>query len=311
MVLSHGSDQAEGLRRVLARHAQAGVMQTLVVIGAPGIGKTSCVINIGAELDAQGLPLRCIDSERAGDGPDDAETLLVLSPGIDAITRARVTLAVGLNRRFHPNMIELARRARDGTLGTIGTINAELTAATGFHRPGTSWRVNATEEPAGAMVSIGVHLVDAMMHIAGRVREVVCVAANRGGPHGDDTTHLMLQFDSGVTGLIYCSVAAARNHRIAVYGTKGFAEVLKPQMDTFRFIPVVEGHASHLARIPEPEVIEVPGFNYVGQSLKTFAHCIRDGLPYPISTTDILHGVAVLEAAIRSAATKKPVQVTD
>lgn len=238
-------------------------------------------------------------------------TLVSARAAVAAVERAKVSLAVGLNRRFHPNMIELTRRVRDGALGTISTMNAELTAATGFHRPKTSWRTLAAEEPAGAMVSIGVHLVDAMMHMAGRVREVVCVAANRGGPHGDDTTHLMLQFDSGVTGLIYCSVAAARNHRIAVYGTKGFAEVLKPQMDTFRFIPVVEGHASHLARIPEPEVIEVPGFNYVGQSLMAFAHCIRDGLPYPISTTDILHGVAVLEAAIRSAATKKPVQVTD
>ena len=238
-------------------------------------------------------------------------TLSSARAAVDAVERAKVTLAVGLNRRFHPNMIELTRRVRAGALGTIGAMNAELTAATGFHRPKTSWRVDAKEEPAGAMVSIGVHLVDAMMHMAGRVREVYCVAANRGGPHGDDTTHLMLQFESGVTGLIYCSVAATRNHRLSVYGTKGFAEVLKPQMDTLRFIPIVEGHASHLARLPEPEVIEAPGFNYVGKSLTEFARCINEGAAYPISTSDVLHGVAVLEAAIQSAATKKPVQVTD
>jgi predicted dehydrogenase len=238
-------------------------------------------------------------------------TLAGARAAMDAVERAQVTLAVGLNRRFHPNMIELTRRVRSGALGTISAMNAELTAATGFHRPKTSWRVDAAEEPAGAMVSIGVHLVDAMMHMAGRVREVYCVAANRGGPHGDDTTHVMLQFASGVTGLIYCSVAATRNHRIAVYGTQGFAEVLKPQMDTFRFIPTVAGHASHLARIPDPEVIEVPGFNYVGKSLTEFARCIREDVAYPISAADILHGVAVLEAAIQSAITKKPVQVTD
>jgi predicted dehydrogenase len=238
-------------------------------------------------------------------------TLASARAAVDAVERAKVTLAVGLNRRFHPNMIELTRRVREGRLGTLGTMNAELTAATGFHRPKTSWRTLASEEPAGAMVSIGVHLVDAMLHMAGRVREVYCVAANRGGPHGDDTTHLLLQFASGVTGQIYCSVAATRNHRIAVYGTQGFAEVLKPQMDTFRFIPTVAGHASHLARIPEPEVIEAPGFNYVGKSLTEFARCINEGAAYPISSADVLHGVAVLEAAIQSAAAKKPVQVTD
>ncbi len=86
---------------------------------------------------------------------------------VDGVTRARVTLAVGLNRRFHPNMLELTQRVRSGALGTIGTLNAELTAATGFHRPHTSWRVSAAEEPAGAMVSIGVHLVDAMMNMVG------------------------------------------------------------------------------------------------------------------------------------------------
>ena len=180
-------------------------------------------------------------------------TLASARAAVDAVARAKVTLAVGLNRRFHPNMIELTRR----------------------------------------------------------VREVYCVAANRGGPHGDDTTHLMLQFDSGVSGLIYCSVAATRNHRIAVYGTQGFAEVLKPRMDTFRFIPTVAGHASHLARIPEPEVIEAPGFNYVAKSLTEFARCINEGSAYPICAADVVHGVAVLEAAIQSAATKEPVQVTD
>ena len=238
-------------------------------------------------------------------------TLASAHAAVDAVTRAGVTLAVGLNRRFHPNMLELTRRVRAGELGTIGTLHAELTAATGFHRPTTSWRTLAAEEPAGAMVSIGVHLVDAMMNMVGRVREVYCVAANRGGPHGDDTTHLMLQFECGVTGLIYCSVAATRNHRTAVYGTRGFAEVLKPQMDVLRFIPIVTGNASHLARIPAPEVIEHAGYNYVGKSLTEFARCIRESAPYPISTIDVLHGVAVLEAAIKSAAAKRPVQVTD
>jgi predicted dehydrogenase len=238
-------------------------------------------------------------------------TLAAARRAIAAVERAGVTLAVGLNRRFHPHMIELTRRVRAGELGVISSMIADLTAATGFHRPTGSWRTLAEEEPAGAMVSIAVHLVDAMVNLAGPVREVYCVASNRGGPHGDDTTHLMLQFASGATGLIYCSVCATRHHRLAVYGTRAFAEVVRPQMNGLRFIPLVEGRASHMAKPPEPEVHELAGFNYVGESLDEFARCIRDNTPFPIRHTDILHGVAVLESAIRSNREKRPVQISD
>ena len=230
---------------------------------------------------------------------------------LEAVKLAGVTLGVGLNRRFHPNMIELIDRVKTGKLGVIGSMNAELTATSGFYRPTTSWRVREDEEPAGALVSVGIHLIDAMVAMAGPVSHVHCVASCRGGPHGNDTTHLMLQFTSGVTGLIYCSVAAARNHRIAVYGTQGFAEILKPQMDTFRFIPSVSGRASHLAKIPEAEVIERPGFNYVGESLKHFAQCIEHKTPYPISANDLLHEERILAAAIESASTHHQIQIVD
>ena len=65
---------------------------------------------------------------------------------------------------------------------------------------------------------------------------------------------------------------------------------------------------------PEPEVFEHAGYNYVSESLDEFVRCIREKKPYPITPEDILHGVAVLEAAIcsnRSSREKKPVQVTD
>lgn len=228
---------------------------------------------------------------------------------IHAATEAGVVVAVGFNRRFHPSICELRHRVKSGRLGIIGSIIAELTATAAFYRQNGSWRLSREEEPAGAMAGIGIHLVDGMIDIVGRIREVYCVAEHRAGPHGDDTTSLLLKFENGVTGLAFCSAAAARNFRFAVYGSKGFAEVLKPTMETFRFIPAVEGLASHLARIPEPEVIETPGFNSIAGELTRFAQCIRNGQPYPIPFEDILHGVCVFEAAVESARTQRPVPV--
>ena len=228
---------------------------------------------------------------------------------VRAAEDAGVVLAVGFNRRFHPSIRELKSRVQSGRLGAIGSIIAELTATSAFYRPDDSWRTDPREEPAGAMAGIGVHLVDGMIDIAGRIREVYCVVQQRAGSHGDDTTSLILNFENGVTGLAFCSIAAARNFRMAVYGAKGFAEVLTPTMDLFRFIPAVEGRASHLAQIPDAEEIVTPGFNSTTAELAQFARCILDRQQYPVPLGEVLHGVCVFDAAVESARIKRPVIV--
>jgi predicted dehydrogenase len=133
----------------------------------------------------------------------------------------------------------------------------------------------------------------------------------RAGPHGDDTTSLVLNFENGVTGLAFCSIAAARNFRLAVYGAGGFAEVLTPTMDVFRFIPAVEGRASHLARIPDAEEIETRDFNSTTAELAQFAACILERQPYPVLLDEVLHGACVFDAAVESARIKQAVMVRD
>ncbi len=229
---------------------------------------------------------------------------------ISAAENARVVLAVGFNRRFHPSIIELRRRVHGGELGAVGSIIAEMTATSAFYRASDSWRLDPAEEPAGALAAIGIHLVDAMIDLGGRIREVYCVSQQRAATHGEDTTSLIARFENGVTGLAFCSVAAARNFRVAVYGSKGFAEVVSPTMDRLRFIRAVEGRASHQAAIPDAEEIEAPGFNTVAAELSEFARSVLDGRPYPVPVAEVLHGVCVFVAAVQSARTGLPVAVS-
>lgn len=230
---------------------------------------------------------------------------------IDAAAAAGVVLAVGFNRRFHPSMRELRRRVKSGALGVIGSVIAELTATSAFYRSGNSWRVDRAEEPAGAMAGTGVHLVDSMIDTVGRIGEVHCISEQRASPHGEDSTSLLVRLENGATGLAFGSIAAARNYRFAVYGSKGFAEVVGPLMDTFRFIPAVEGRASHLSQIPDAEEIVTPGFQSIAEELTQFAACVRAGQAYPIPLEEVLHGVCVFEAAVESASSRRPVAVRD
>lgn len=218
-----------------------------------------------------------------------------------AADRAGVVLAVGFNRRFHPSMARLRQAAAAGRFGTPVTISAEQTALHGLGLAQDSWRAQSTESPAGAMTAIGVHLVDGMIDLMGPIRQVFAQVARRAAPHGDDTTDVLLRFENGASGHIFCSTAATPHYRMAIYGTEAFAEIVGHTMSSFRLVPAAAGHA--------PEVVETPDFNMLTAELEAFAAAVRGGTPFPTPLGQILHGVAVFEAVARSAASGQAVTV--
>jgi predicted dehydrogenase len=224
---------------------------------------------------------------------------------VNAAEKAGITLAVGFNRRFHPSMVRMRDAVKSGALGTIVTINAEQTALHGLALTPEAWRAQPEEAPGGAMTAIGVHLVDGMIDLLGRVREVNAMVTRRAATMADDTTSVQLRFESGVLGQVFCSTAATPHYRFAAYGTAGFAEILGHPMATYRLIPATTDHR----RPAEPVVTETPGFNMLTAELEAFAASIACGQPFPTPLSEVLHGVAVFEAILRSAEQRRPVGV--
>ncbi len=224
---------------------------------------------------------------------------------LNAAERAGIVLGVGFNRRFHPSMA-LLKTAMQDRLGTIATISAEQTALHGLALTEDAWRAQATESPGGAMTAIGVHLIDGMIDLNGPIREVFAQVSRRAATLADDTTDILLRFANGASGHVFCSTAATPNYRMAVYGTGGFAEILGHPMATFRLIPALVGE--HRAT-GKPEVTETLDFNMLSAELEAFAAAIEAGRPFPTPLTEILHGVEVFEAILRSASTNRPQQI--
>jgi predicted dehydrogenase len=223
-----------------------------------------------------------------------------------AADQAGVVLAVGFNRRFHPSMGRLRDAVTSGRLGTLVTISAEQTALHGITMAQDAWRARSDEAPAGAMTAIGVHLVDGMIDLFGPIRQVYAEVARRAAPLADDTTDVLLRFQNGASGHIFCSTAATPHYRMAVYGTQGFAEVLGHQMTTFRLIPAGQGGVLHPG---EAAVTETAGFNMLKAELEAFAASIAAGRPFPTPLEQIMHGVAVFEAIAESAVRGEAVTV--
>jgi predicted dehydrogenase len=227
---------------------------------------------------------------------------------LDAAARAGIVLGVAYPRRFHPAMIELKARVEDGRIGVVSHCESAQASPTGLTMPAEYWRADPKEAPAGAMTATGVHNLDAMIYLFGRIDEVYCTSLRRLMPRLEDTTTVMLALANGVSATLYCSLVTAAAYRFAVYGSKGCVELATPDIQ-FRFTLAVQPPPIGRHTAPAPEIIEYKGFNPLAAELEGFAAAINGERPYPITADEVLHGVAAFEAIVRSAALHQPVKV--
>ncbi len=208
-------------------------------------------------------------------------------------------------------MVELRRRLHDGRLGTIVAMVAQHITSTGQFVPPDNWRATPEESPAGALTAVGVHALDHMIEFAGRVFDVRSITARTIPGPSDDTTSVLLNFESGATGSIFCSVATATNFNFTLYGSKGMAEISRPNLQTLRFVAVSDQPPTGQVAAPPDEVEEHPDFDMLHAELTEFARCIQERRPYPVAIGEILHGMSVFDAIVESARTDTIVRVRE
>jgi predicted dehydrogenase len=223
---------------------------------------------------------------------------------IAAANKAGVQVVVGQNRRFHPAMGELRERVRSGALGTVLHVEATEGGPSAIGLMPDNWRSLRSEWPAGGMTPMGIHLIDGMVDLFGTVASVYCQSVHRVVEADvDDTTSALLQFDNGMTGYIGIMMATRPQLRFAVHGTDAIATIRERSYNFLDIVPF-EG---------EPENFDYGDYKMDGDALaaelEAFAGAVEDRAPYPIPHDQIIHAVAVLEAIIKSAETRAPVEV--
>ena len=120
---------------------------------------------------------------------------------LDAAARAGIVLAVAYPRRFHPSVAELKGRIADGRLGVLSHCQSEQTAPAGLSMRADYWRSDPVEAPAGAMTATGVHSVDLLIHLFGRIDEVYCLSHRRVMARLEDTTAVLFGLANGMSPL--------------------------------------------------------------------------------------------------------------
>jgi len=216
---------------------------------------------------------------------------------VRACADAKHVLAVGFNWRYQPALREIRRMVHDGRLGRLLHIEGNFNGPSVYRFPREHWRQQAEEGPAGGMTGRGVHVVDAMLYLAGPVASVVAQSERLTLDYGlDDTTSMLFKFASGSTGYLGTVIATAEGWRMQVLGSKGWAKVGSiPHLHTWSLTTCMVN--------AQPTVIDYPQTSTERLELEGFADAIEGRAPYACPPEDALHGVAVLEAIVKSART--------
>ena len=226
----------------------------------------------------------------------------------------------------------LIRQAREmiakGQLGAIRVVQVEyaqdwLTEPTEGKQ--AEWRTDpARSGLGGATGDIGTHAFNLASFVTGLTAESLSADLQSfvGGRKLDDNAHVMLRFDGGARGMLWCSQVAPGNEnglRLRVYGDKGGLEWAQENPNQLWFTPFGEpkrlltrggagstGDAARVTRIPagHPEGY-LEGFATIYREAADAIAARKAGQPVPAdviypTVADGLAGVQFVAACVQS-----------
>jgi predicted dehydrogenase len=222
-----------------------------------------------------------------------------------------VTLGVGYNWRYQPALREIRRLIDDGTLGRVMHLEGNFCGPSAYRFPKGHWRHDRDEVPAGGMTGRGVHVVDAMLYLAGHIEQVTAAQSFRlAQDFGvDDTTSMLFRFASGATGYLGTVIATAETWRLQVFGSNAWAEVGDVEHLHTWELKVCRIDRDNVTVKQKPQVISFPKTSTERAELEHFAQQAAARQPIAQPGGDAVHNVAVLQAILSSVETQQPVRL--
>ena len=229
---------------------------------------------------------------------------------VAAVRKAGVTLALGYNRRLHPEMIKLRDMIRTGELGTVLHVESTMTFPNALSINPAHWRADKTETPLGGLMPMGVHAVDGMIDLCGPIDHVFAQSFRRAAPiDADDTTSILFRMKEGMSGYLGTMTTTGPGFSFQVFGSKGWLRL--------EGVTHVAGASSEERRTRlfgackfqpikgEAKTWQAETMDISRVALEAFAKAAEGGPAYPIPYDQMIHGVAVTEAIVRAAGSEK------
>jgi predicted dehydrogenase len=234
------------------------------------------------------------------------------------------------NYTGYPMIRQAKAMIANGDLGDLRLVNVEyvqdwLTEVVDNKQ--ADWRTDPARSGAGGSTGdIGTHAFNLANFVTGLTLDTLAadLSAFVPGRRVDDNGHVLMRFEGGARGMLWCSQVAPGNEnglRLRVYGTKGGLEWAQEDPNYLWFTPFGEPkrlitrggagsgpEAARLTRVPpgHPEGY-LEGFANIYTEAARAIRAAKTGTPLPAGTTfpglkEGLEGVAFVDACVRSSA---------
>ena len=216
---------------------------------------------------------------------------------VAAVRAAKVPLGSGNNKRCFASMRELKRAVDEGAIGKVLHIEGHYSNEHSTRVSG-GWRDDPAESPGAGMTGAGLHVLDAFVNLAGPISYVDARSmAKKPPPDPRDVVAVLMEFESGATGVMGTVRASPMFWRCHVFGTDGSAEARGE--DTVIL--------SKIAGSTDEKTFE--HVDSLRVLLEAFADAAEGKAPFPVTPEQMLDVIGAFEATIASLAKGAPVKV--
>ncbi|WP_245875309.1 Gfo/Idh/MocA family protein [Tabrizicola aquatica] len=241
-----------------------------------------------------------------------------------------VVFALTHNYTGYPMIRQMKAMIANGDLGDLRLVNVEYVQdwlTEPVDNKQADWRTDPARSGAGGSTGdIGTHAFNLANFVTGLTLDTLAadLTAFVPGRRVDDNGHVLMRYQGGARGMLWCSQVAPGNEnglRLRVYGTKGGLEWAQEDPNYLWFTPFGEPkrkitrggagsgpEAGRLTRIPpgHPEGY-LEGFANIYTEAARAIRAAKTGTPVPDGTTfpglkEGLEGVAFVNACVRSSA---------
>lgn len=251
-----------------------------------------------------------------------SNTLEACKRMVEVSKETGMTLATGFNHRYFPVIQYVKRALASGAIGKLDHIRA-FAGHNGLSQFRSPWEYDKSVIGGGAMMDVGIHMLDLTAYLLGDVAEVYGTATNNvwNIPGSEDNGFALLRSNTGAVATFHATWTEWKGYRFFVeaYGDRGMVRgYYAPMMNFMVQMDKPGGEPRRHRKLYLENIIREKIFGWQSTVIDTFRQEFTDFMALCRGKTDTtiadgfsgFRAVEIANAVYRSSTEKKVIQLS-